>query len=30
MEGIQNIKLEDIKIASHLGLRVKLWVFPNY
>ena len=24
MEGIQNIKLEDIKIASHLGLRVKL------
>ena len=24
MEGIQNIKLEDIKIASQLGLRVKL------
>ena len=24
MEGIENIKLEDIKIASQLGLRVKL------
>ena len=24
MEGIQNIKLEDIKTASQLGLRVKL------
>ena len=24
MEGIENIKLEDIKIANQLGLRVKL------
>ena len=24
MEGIENIKLEDIKLASQLGLRVKL------
>ena len=24
MEGVENIKLEDIKIANQLGLRVKL------